>query len=156
MAFVLQPQDYDQIKRDLDDFLSNSEARTVLLCDRGGNVIADSGENVADSMDLVSALVAGAFAATKELAMVMGEKEFSAIFHQGENTSIFMSSVGEEVLLFSLYSDDTNAGLVKMYALTVSRKIHSLVNEVMQRDGVVPEDPTASFVLTKGNIFDMK
>ena len=68
MAFILQPEEYNIIKGDLDVFLNNSEARTVMLCDRGGNVIADSGEEVTGAVDLVTALVAGAYAATKELA----------------------------------------------------------------------------------------
>ena len=98
MGFALKHQEYDQIKRDLDEYLSNSEARTALLCDRGGNIIVSSGEPITDSMDMISALVAGSFAATKELAMLLGEKEFSTIFHQGIKISIFISSVGEEVL----------------------------------------------------------
>ncbi len=156
MAFILQPEEYNIIKGDLDVFLNNSEARTVMLCDRGGNVIADSGEEVTGAVDLVTALVAGAYAATKELAMVLGEDEFNAIFHQGDQTSIFMSSIGEEVLLLAVFSDETNAGLVKMYATTTCRKIHSLVEEVMTRSEVSTGDPTQSFVITKGNIFQLE
>lgn len=156
MAFILQPDEYETIKSDLDVFLTNSEARTVMLCDRGGSIIADSGEEVVGSMDLITALVAGAYAATKELAMVLGEDEFNAIFHQGKQTSVFMTSIGEEVLLLAVFSDETNAGLVKMYAMTTCRKIHNLVDEVMARSEVAASDPTQSFVITKGNIFTLE
>ena len=68
--------------------------------------------------------------------------------------SIFISSVGEEVLLLALFSDNTNAGLVKMYALTVCRKMLNLVRDIMDEQQVASNDPTASFVLGKGPIFD--
>ena len=87
---------------------------------------------------------------------MLGEDEFNAIFHQGDQTSIFMTSIGEEVLLLAVFSDETNAGLVKMYATTTCRKIHSLVEEVMTRSEVSTGDPTQSFVITKGNIFQFE
>jgi predicted regulator of Ras-like GTPase activity (Roadblock/LC7/MglB family) len=154
MAFVLSEQHYTLLKNDLDDFLENSEANAVLLCDRGGNIIVNSGDSVEGEADLISALVAGAFAATQQLAAVLGEKEFTAIFHQGVKKSIFISAVGDEVLLLALFSDNTNAGLVKMYALTVCRKMMALVREVMQDEQVTADDPTKSFVLGKGPVFE--
>ena len=153
MGFVLKHEEYDQIKQDLDEFLDNSEARTALLLDRGGNIIISSGDSVSESIDMVSALVAGAFAATKELATLLGEKEFSNIFHQGSKTSIFISSVGDEVLLLALFSDETNAGLVKMYALTTCRKCNNLFKEIMTRKEVKLEDLTQTFTLAKGPVF---
>ena len=104
--------------------------------------------------DMISALVAGAFAATQELAAVIGEKEFTCIFHQGTKVSIFISAVGDEVLLLALFSDNTNAGLVKMYALNTIRNIAGMVGELMDTNNMVEsEDPTASFVISKGPIF---
>lgn len=153
MAFVLSEDHYNLLKNDLDEFLDNSEANAVLLCDRGGNIIVHSGDSVEGEADLISALVAGAFAATQQLASVLGEKEFTAIFHQGVKKSIFISSVGEEVLLLALFSDNTNAGLVKMYALTVCRKMVALMHEVMSDNEVRAPDPTQSFVLGKGPVF---
>ena len=153
MGFMLKHEEYEQINQDLEEFLNNSEARTALLCDRGGNIIVSSGDSISDSMDMISALVAGAFAATKELAILLGEKEFTNIFHQGTKTSIFISSVGEEVLLLALFSDETNAGLVKMYALTTCRKCNSMFKEIMSRKEVKIDDVTQTFTLAKGPIF---
>lgn len=153
MAFFLKSDDYEKLHQNLEDFLQNAEAQAVLLCDRGGNILLCSGNYPGESMDLVSALVAGAFAATKELAAVLGEKEFTAIFHQGTKTSIFISAIGDEVLLLALFSDETNAGLVKMYALNACRKIHNLLDEIMDREEVLIDDPTKSFVISKGPIF---
>ena len=156
MAFQLNAEYYSVLEQDLADFLENSEASAVMLCDRGGNIIVNTGETVNDQVDIISALVAGAFAATQQLANVIGEEEFTAIFHQGKSTSIFISAVGEEVLLLALFDNNTTAGLVKMYALNAINKIRGTFNDIMDGSGDVEStDPTASFVISKGPIFKL-
>ena len=153
MGFALNSEDYDRISVHMEDFLAKSEAASALLCDRGGNIIIDTGKSPIDCVDLISALVAGAYAATKELASVLGEDEFSAIFHQGEDSNIFISAIGEEVLLLAIFNDDSNAGLVKMYAQKTCREIRGIFDDVMNREEVEIDDLTKSFTISKGPIF---
>ena len=153
MAFELNVQDCEKIQKDLGDFLNLSEVQDTLLCDRGGAILFSEGEFDEGAIDLICALVAGSFAATKELALALGEEEFSAIFHQGNTSSIFISAVGEEVLLLAIFSESTNAGLVKMYAKTACRKMHGLFAEIGTRQEVQAEDETHSFVIKNDNWF---
>jgi len=153
MAFELNIEDCNRIEVDLRDFLEHSEASAALLCDRGGSILYSQGEFDDSSIDLICALVAGSFAATKELALALGEDEFSSVFHQGSKQSIFICSIGEEVLLLSLFSEQTNAGLVKMYAQSAGRKLHGLFDEITEREHITSDDQTASFVIKQGNIF---
>ena len=153
MAFELHIKDYEMLKKDLDVFLENSEARSALLCDSGGNIIVQTGKEVSASPDQVSALTAATFAATKELASMVGEKEFRAIFHQGASTSLFISGVCDDVLLLAMFSEETNPGLVRMYALTTCRKINSVFDEVMKRPPVRSADPTRQFTMRDGPLF---
>ena len=153
MAFELNADDCKNIAADLQEFLTHSEAQAALLCDRGGSILFSKGQFEDASIDLICALVAGSFAATKELALVLGEEEFSAVFHQGSKQSIFICSISEEVLLLSIYSEDTNAGLVKMYAQAAGRKLDGLFSEISTREHVTSNDQTASFVIKSGQIF---
>ena len=89
MGFMLKNEEYEQIKDDLEEFLHNSEARTALLCDRGGNIIVSSGDSITESMDMISALVAGAFAATKELRHVIRGKRIFLNFSPGYENKHF-------------------------------------------------------------------
>ncbi|MCH2205108.1 MAG: roadblock/LC7 domain-containing protein [Lentisphaerales bacterium] len=154
MAFELNIADCERIQKDLHEFLDLSEAQATLLCDRGGAILFNEGEFAEDAIDLICALVAGSFAATKELALALGEEEFSAIFHQGKSNSIFISAIGEEVLLLAIFSENTNAGLVKMYAKTACRKMQGLFAEISDREFVEAEDETASFVIRKDKLFE--
>lgn len=154
MAFELNVKDCEVIQKDLNDFLDLSEAQATLLCDRGGAILFSEGEFNEASIDLVCALVAGSFAATKELALALGEDEFSAIFHQGHNNSIFISAIGDEVLLLAIFSENTNAGLVKMYAKSACRKMQGIFAEIVDRkEQVEAADETVSFVIKKDKWF---
>jgi predicted regulator of Ras-like GTPase activity (Roadblock/LC7/MglB family) len=152
LGYALSAIEYEQLQTDLSAFLAESEARTAVLCDPGGNVIVDGGSEV-QALDLVSALVAASFMATRELASALGEKEFSILFHEGDNINIFITSVETEVLLLALFSDETNFGLVKMYASKTCRKLKGVFLEIMNRDTVDTNDPTQSFVISKGPLF---
>lgn len=153
MAFELNEQDCVLLEKDLQEFLRLSEAQAAMLCDRGGAILLKEGEAYEESLDLIAALVAGSYAATKELASALGENEFNAIFHQGANTGIFISSVASEVLLLAIFTDVTNTGLVKMYAESTGRKMQGLFKEISDRDEVESDDETVSFVINKEGKF---
>jgi len=67
--------------------------------------------------------VAGSFAATKEMARLLGEEEFSALFHQGSRDNIQLTLVGDRTLLTILFDDKTTVGMIRLYATETSRKL---------------------------------
>ncbi len=60
------------------------QAPSARAPDRQGHLVTKRGEARTVDIDTISALVAGSFAATKEMARLLGEDEFTAMFHQGE------------------------------------------------------------------------
>jgi len=83
--------------------LARSESDDCLLCDSGGHVLALEGASKHDPF-LISALGAGIFGASRELARMLGENEFSAVLHQGERKSIFLRAVDADTLLVMIFS----------------------------------------------------
>ena len=79
---VFYEQDIDRLNTEIDSFLELSKARCVLLVDRDGHLVTRRGEPMKTSQEAISALIAGSFAATKEMARLLGESEFSILFHQ--------------------------------------------------------------------------
>jgi hypothetical protein len=58
------------------------------------------------------------------------------------------------VLLLAIFSENTNAGLVKMYAKTACRKMQAVFAEIGNRkEQVQASDETASFVIKKDKWF---
>ena len=68
-------EDVDQIDKLLAEFLRLSGAKCALLIDKEGHLVTKRGELRTIDIDTISALVAGSFAATKEMARLLGEEE---------------------------------------------------------------------------------
>ena len=123
------------IEAQLGDFLKKSEAQWSALVDKGGNLFAQSGNTGSLDLSILSALAAGSFAATHELARRLGESEFSALYHEGHGQHILMSALHYECLLVTVFGDKTNIGLVRFYAQQASQALNGLLNQAREQEG---------------------
>ena len=145
---IYYAEDIDLINRIIDKLLELSEASYVLLVDTEGHMITKRG-TAPETFDeeSVSALVAGSFAATKEMARLLGEDEFSILFHQGERESIQLTLVGDRVLLAIVFDDRTTIGMVRLYAQQTAKKLTALLDSAADR---ARDEPTETISETFG------
>jgi predicted regulator of Ras-like GTPase activity (Roadblock/LC7/MglB family) len=125
------------IESQLTDFLKKSEAQWSALVDKGGNLFAQSGNTGSLDLSILSALAAGSFAATHELARRLGESEFSALYHEGHGQHILMSALQFECLLVTVFGEKTNIGLVRFYAQQASHSLNHLLHLAREHEGQV-------------------
>jgi predicted regulator of Ras-like GTPase activity (Roadblock/LC7/MglB family) len=133
MAFAVTRDDVNKLNRTLVELLERSESIGCVVCDYSGYVIAQQGTQSYDPT-LISALGAGVFAASRELARILGEDNFSSVFHQGERRSIYICSVTADVLLVIIFSNEGSVGLVKLYALPAAKAVAATLEEVRVRE----------------------
>lgn len=77
-------------KEILSSLIKEAGALTVLLITRQGITVAAAGNTSYLNTTAMAALVAGMFSATKEVARIVGEPQFSILLQQGKgNISIF-------------------------------------------------------------------
>lgn len=138
---MLTAEDQMAIESQLMDFLKKSEAQWSALVDKGGNLFAQSGNTGALDLSILSALAAGSFAATHELARRLGESEFSALYHEGHGHHILMSALQFECLLVTVFGEKTNIGLVRFYAQQATSALNNHLRRA--RDKEVQMDPLA-------------
>jgi predicted regulator of Ras-like GTPase activity (Roadblock/LC7/MglB family) len=131
---VFYKEDIQNIDSTLRDFLSRSKSKAALLVDRDGHLITQEGSTDETDTDTIAALVAGCFAATREMARILGEEEFSALFHQGRKDNLQLSLVGSRTILGVLFDDTTTIGMVRLYAAETARKLTSLFRKLSARD----------------------
>lgn len=114
----------------LEDFLDQSEASFVLIIERGGAILGQHGE-IPPSVDptIVAALAAGSFAATREVALRVGESEFSALHQQGKERQILMSAVNEDAVLVTVFGPRTTLGLVRFYSVRAVKRIAAILDQ---------------------------
>ena len=132
---MLTAGDQMAIESQLTDFLKKSEAQWSALVDKGGNLFAQSGNTGSLDLSILSALAAGSFAATHELARRLGESEFTALYHEGHGQHILMSALHFECLLVTVFGDKTNIGLVRFYAQQATGALDGLLRTARENEG---------------------
>lgn len=132
---VFYERDVARFDGELDGFLELSGARCALLIDKEGHIVTRRGDVVQSSVESISALVAGTFAATREMARLLGEEQFTTMFHQGGRDSIQVSLVGDRALFAMVFDDRTNLGLVRYYAVEACKRLSTILGEIESRSG---------------------
>ena len=127
---ALGAQDSVRLDSILREFLSLSGAKCALLVDKDGYLVTQQGEAFSFDDDTISALVAGGYGATKEIAKLLGEDEFSVLYHQGRRENIQLTLVSDRVLLTVIFDDRTTLGLVRLYAQEAAKKIADVLEQL--------------------------
>ena len=128
---VFYKEDIQAIDSTLRDFLARAKAKAALLVDKDGHLVTQEGDTNGADVETISALVAGCFAATREMARILGEEEFSALFHQGRKDNLQLSLVGRRTILAVLFDDTTTIGMVRLYSAETGRKLTSLFKKIL-------------------------
>jgi len=125
----------ERINKVLEIFLARSKSKCAILIDKEGHLITMHGENQVRDMDTVCTLLAGTFAATREWARLLGEQEFSGLFHEGKQDSIQVVLVEDRTLLAVVFDQrETQLGLVRLMSTEVVKKLAQIFEEAMARD----------------------
>jgi hypothetical protein len=69
------------------------------------------------------------FAATREVANIVGEEHFSILLQQGEKRNIHISLIGERTMLVVVFEDNSRIGLVRMATRRSATEIHAILNK---------------------------
>ncbi len=107
-------QDFWEINNSLNKLLSATNANAILLIDKAGQMITSVGNT--DKIDLLSfaSLAAADYAATSQLAVLLGEEEFKEIFHQGKKENIYITIILSRIILVVIFNKSTNLGLMRV------------------------------------------
>ncbi len=125
--------DFGAITQSLERCLQESNARCALLVDRTGQLIATVGEKPTFDPTAFATLTAADFSANDQLAKLIGEKEFSSLFHQGERDSMYLADVANRVILVVLFDGRTTLGLVRLKLKATVEELAKLFRAVFER-----------------------
>ena len=130
---VLLESDHARLVAVLERLRQDSNSKLVFLLDKNGQQMALSG-NV-DSIDTTSlaSLTAGNVAATDGLAKLVGEREFSILFHEGEHDNLHINVVGGQAILLVLFDLRSSLGLVRLRVKKSTIELGAILDEVVTR-----------------------
>jgi len=130
---VLYDEEFRRIKDSLQRLASDANANVVFLVDKNGQQIAAVGDlQTLDTTSLAS-LTAGNVAATDGLARLIGEREFSILFHEGEKDNIHISIVAQRVILVVIFDERSSLGLVRLRVKKASQELNEVFARIMAK-----------------------
>ena len=124
----LDKKQFENIEAILSEELIELGVRCVLLIDLAGNIIVnlDDGDLEHDIYSL-AALAAGNFGAVSAMAKIVGEEDFSLLFHKGESESIHFSKIDDELLLVTIFGKDVSLGFLRLKVIEATKKIKEIL-----------------------------
>jgi predicted regulator of Ras-like GTPase activity (Roadblock/LC7/MglB family) len=124
----LDKKQFESIEGILSEELIELGVRCVLLIDLAGNIIVnlDDGDLEHDIYSL-AALAAGNFGAVSAMAKIVGEEDFSLLFHKGESESIHFSKIDDELLLVTIFGKDVSLGFLRLKVTEATKKIKEIL-----------------------------
>ena len=125
--WVLHDKESKLIEEELAKLASLANAKITFLIDKDGNLIASAGDSRHLDTTSLASLTAGNIAATGGITKLLGEKEFSFLFHEGERDHIHLSVIAKRFILGVIFDERSSLGLVRLRA----RKSGEILTQVV-------------------------
>jgi len=139
---VLHEADHKRFTAILDRLRKDANAKVTFLIDKNGQQLAVAGQ--VDGLDPTSlaALSAGNVAATDGLAKLLGEREFSTLFHEGEHDSLHINVVSGRAILVVIFDERSSLGLVRLRVKKCTGELGTILDDIVTRSQSQRSSPT--------------
>lgn len=138
MQLVMYDEEHRQFLEVCNQLCIEANARVVFVIDKNGQILATGGDTARLDSTSLASLVAGEIAATGGLAKLMGEKEFSTLFHEGVKDHIHISIVASRVILVVIFDSRSSLGLVRLRVRKQSERLGQIVETLVERSAQRP------------------
>ena len=127
---VMYEEEFRRIDEELQRLYVQTNAKVVFLVDKNGQLVASAGETHDIDTTSLASLTAGNIAATGGIARLLGEKEFTILFHEGEKDNIHISLVGQRIILVVIFDKRSSLGLVRLRVKKVTESLVRIFDDI--------------------------
>lgn len=142
---VMYEEEFDRINAILARLWVDANAKIVFLVDKNGQQIAAKGDLEKVDTTSLASLTAGNVAATDGLARLIGEKEFSILFHEGERDNIHISIVAQRLILVVIFDERSSLGLVRLRVRKAAQELEEVLNDMANKAAKQGQAPVSPF-----------
>jgi len=130
---VMYEEEFKQISGAIARLNREANSKAVFLVDKNGQLIASAGETIKIDSTSLASLTAGNIAATGGLAKLIGEREFSILFHEGEKDNIHISVIGQRVILVVIFDERSSLGLVRLRVKKAGQELDTIFSTLSKK-----------------------
>ena len=132
-SWLVDEEFIDAVEEELEHLKSESNATATFLIDKDGQLIGNSKNTGSYDKTSLAALIAGNVAATGGLAKLLGEQEFSILFHEGQNEHIHISLVQAKLILVVIFDESTSLGLIRLRVKKALKRFELILKNAAER-----------------------
>jgi predicted regulator of Ras-like GTPase activity (Roadblock/LC7/MglB family) len=115
--------------------MSETGATHIMLLDRAGQILSwQGGDGRQTEMMHLGALLAGAYATSREMARLLKEDGFRVLVQEGMREKIFTETVEDRWLLVVVFDHQAHLGLVKVLAKRATQALAGILHVVIEEN----------------------
>ncbi|HNR67363.1 MAG TPA: roadblock/LC7 domain-containing protein [bacterium] len=131
---VFSEASFQKIRLLIRDFLLRSRASMCIFADVNGYPIAYGGDSRGVQISSLTALAAGSFSATLEMARWLGEEQrFRFIYHEGAHRNLYLSNIGDNYLMIVLFDKSVPLGIIRLLTRQTTDRLNELLNDLRRK-----------------------
>jgi predicted regulator of Ras-like GTPase activity (Roadblock/LC7/MglB family) len=134
MSLILTADQVGRLESIIEKELLEAGADHVIIVDMAGNLILERGAWQVEDVMSLAVLSAANFAATAQIARLIGEDDFTLLFHKGDKKNIHFSRLGKDYIIITLFDDTISLGLVRLK----NSRVVEMVSSVLEEEGRQP------------------
>ena len=127
---VMYEEEFKQIDEELHNLKNSANASVVFLVDKNGQLIATAGDTQDVDTTSLASLTAGNIAATGGIAKLLGEEEFTILFHECTKDNINITLVDSRIILAVVFDSRSSIGLVRLRVKKSSETLARIFSEI--------------------------
>ena len=139
VGFILEAAPKARLREVMEGLITDLPQGYSVLIDHAGRIVEAAREPVGVQLEALSALSAGCYATTLELAKVMGEEEYSLLFRQEDDHQVYIWPVsGRALLVAQIRTTKAVDELEERLGGPLGRELISIVRDAKMPERKVP------------------
>jgi predicted regulator of Ras-like GTPase activity (Roadblock/LC7/MglB family) len=126
-------EDVRQFDELLGSLVTTANVHSVYLCDRTGRLLSSAGDTAGIDHTTFASLASADFSASDQLAALLGEEEFTSLYHHGAERSMFLADIGGTAILAILFDTRTTLGMVRIKTKSLVPRFAEQLQRMAQR-----------------------
>ena len=134
--WTLFEKDFRSIDQVLEELLERTNALSVHLVDRSGQLITSAGRTADFDATAFASLVAADFTANAEIAHLLGDGGVEAVVSEGRLRSVYSCMLADRVIMCTVYDKRSTLGLVRFRAQRAAQDLDQVFRGRFEKVGL--------------------
>jgi predicted regulator of Ras-like GTPase activity (Roadblock/LC7/MglB family) len=143
--WTLFEKDFSSIDEELNELLERTNALSVHLVDRSGQLITSAGRVGDFDATAFASLIAADFTANAEVSQLLGERGVEAVVSEGRTRSVHSCMLAGRVIMSTVFDRRSTLGLVRFRAQRTVQRLDRIFRGLFEKVGIAePTTPVAT------------